>query len=197
VALPAIAALMVSGVVGVQVANGGGDFAPTRTADPCTARKVTSVSTGIDALSERLVLLGLDGAACRLHVSREALVLELAQPGSRSDAQIDAMRAGLMQAVDRMDDERTLPKASALTDEAVDNSTLNGVVKFAIKALPDGVVDAALKTDDVLRRTIKDLDLRKLLANLDDPDQLTGQINAAVTQGVKASLVQRLRDLLP
>ena len=40
------------------------------------------------------MLLGIDGAACRLHVSREALTLELAQPGTRTDAEIDALRDG-------------------------------------------------------------------------------------------------------
>ena len=64
-ALPVLAAVLVSGVLGVQVAHGGGDFTPPQPADPCAARTVTSVSTGIDGLGERLVLLGLDGAACR------------------------------------------------------------------------------------------------------------------------------------
>jgi hypothetical protein len=195
--LPLIAVLLVSGVLGVQRANGGGDFVPTRPADPCAVRAVTSTSSGIEGLGERLVLLGLDGAACRLKISREALVLQLAQPGARTDAQINAMRAGLLEAVDRMKASGSLPPASDLTDEAVNNSSLNGLVKFAIKALPDSVIDAALKTDDVLRRAINGLDLRKLLSNLDDPDKLTPQINAAVTDAVKDALVARLRSLVP
>ena len=52
-----------------------------------------------------------------------------------------------------------------------------------------------LKTDDVLRRTINSLDLRSLLTNLNDPDQLNQQLNAAVSQAVKDSLIARLRDL--
>lgn len=196
-ALPAAAAVLVSGVLGVQVANGGGDFVPARAADPCAARSVASVSSGIDALGERLVLLGLDGAACRLGVTREALVLELAQPGERTDEQIDAMRAGLLDAVTRMDQDGTLPPASELADEAIDNANLNSFVKFAIRALPDSVIDGALKTDDVMRRAIEGLDLRSLLSNLDDPDELTQQINSAVTDAVKDSIIARLRDLLP
>lgn len=195
--LPALAAVLISGVLGVQLANGGGDFVPARTADPCAARDVQSVSSGIDALGERLVLLGLDGAACRLGVSREALVLELALPGTRTDAQIEAMRAGLLEAVDRMDADGTLPPASELVDEALDNADLNSFLEFGIRALPDSVINAALKTDDVMRRAIEGLDLRKLLAGLNDPDGLTRQINAAVTQAVKDSLIARLRDLLP
>jgi hypothetical protein len=195
-AFPVVAAVLVSGVLGVQIANGGGDFVPARSAQPCAHRAVTSVSTGIEGLSERLVLLGLDGAACRLHVTREALALDLAQSRTPTDAQVNALRAGLLEAVDRMKAEGTLPPASELTDEALDSANLNGFVKAAIRALPDSLINSALKTDDVLRRTINDLDLRALLANLNNPDQLSQQINAAVTKAVKDSLTARLRDLL-
>jgi len=196
VGLPTAALVLVSGVLGVQVAHGGGKFEPLRPADPCAARTVTSKATGIDALSERLVLLGLDGAACRLHISREALTLELAQGGPPTNAEVDALQHGLLSAVRRMKDDGTLPPASDLVDEALDNTDLNGLLKAAIRALPNAVVNAALKTDDVLNRTIDDLDLRTLLANLDNEDDLNQQINAAVTQAVKDSLVARLRDLL-
>jgi hypothetical protein len=196
VALPVLAAALVSGVLGVQIANGGGEFTPTRPASPCAHRPVTSVSTGIEGLTERLVLLGLDGAACRLHVTREALALELAQSRTPTDAQVKAVRAGLLDAVDRMKADGTLPPASTLTDEALDNSHLNGLIKAAIRALPDSLINSALKTDDVLRRTINGLDLRTLLANLNDPNELSQQINAAVTKAVEDSLTARLRDLL-
>lgn len=195
-ALPVIAVALVLGVLGFQISNGGGKFTPQRTADPCAVREVNSVSTGIEGLAERLVILGLDGAACRLHVSREALVLDLAQQGTPSDAQVNALRAGLLEAVDRMKADGTLPKASALTDQALDESNLNGLLKAAIRLLPNSLIDSALKTDDVLRRAINDLDLRQLLANLHNPDQLTQQIDAAVTQAVKDSLIARLRSLI-
>ena len=167
-------------MLGVQVANGGGTFEPLQSADPCVARTVTSQADGIDGLTERLVLLGIDAAACRLHVSREALTLELAQPGPRTDAEIDALREGLLDAVQQMKDDGTLPPASELVDEALDNADLNSFLEAAIRALPDSVVNSALKTDDVLIRTIDDLDLRSILANLDDragpqrPDQRRG-----------------------
>jgi hypothetical protein len=197
VGLPAVALALVGGVLGVQVAHGGGEFEPLHPADPCVARHVTSQAEGMDALTERLVLLGIDGAACRLHVSREALTLELAQPGTRTDAQVDALHDGLLDAVQRMKDDGSLPPASELVDEALENADLNRFLEFAIRALPDSVIDAALKTDDVLVRTIDDLDLRAILEDLDDEDDLYAQINAAVTRAVKASLVDRLKELLP
>lgn len=196
VALPAAALVVVSGVLAVQVANGGGSFEPLRPADPCVAREVVSRADGIDGLTERLVLLGIDGAACRLGVSREALTLELAQPGARTDAEINALREGLLAGVRRMQDDGSLPESSELVDEALDSADLNGLLEAAIRAVPDSVIDAALKTDDVLTRAIDDLDLRAILADLDDQHSLNQQVEAAVTQAVKDSLVARVRDLL-
>ncbi len=196
VGLPAVALALVSGVIGVQLAHGGGTFEPLRPADACAERTVTSQADGIDGLTERLVLLGIDGAACHLDVSREALTLELAQTGAPTDAQIDALREGLLLAVRRMEDDGTLPPASELVDEALDNADLNGFLEAAIRAMPDSVIDAALKTDDILTRAIEDLDLRALLANVDNQDELNQQVEDAVTEAVKDSLVARLSDLL-
>ena len=194
--LPAVALALVAGVLGVQLAHGGGEFEPLRPADPCTERVVTSQAEGIDGLTERLVLLGIDEAACELQVSREALTLDLAQGGEPTDAEVDALRAGLRAAVRRMEEDGTLPPASALVDEALDNADLNGFLEAAIRALPDSLIDAALETDDVLYRTIDDLDLRELLADLDDQGDLNRQVEAAVTRAVQDSLVDRLRDLV-
>lgn len=194
-ALPVLAAAAVSGVLGVQVAHGGGDFTPAKPADPCAVRKIHVVSTGIEGLGERLVLIGLDGAACRLQVTREALVLDLATQKSPTTAQVNAVRAGLLGAVQRMKANGTLPPASDFTDEALDQADLPDLVKTVIKALPDSVINGALKTDDVLDRTINSLDVRALLSNLSDPDELNREISAAVTKAVKDALIAKLRDL--
>ena len=95
-----------------------------------------------------------------------------------------------------MEKDGSLPPASELVDEALDSADLNEFLKSLIRALPDSVVDSALKTDDVLTRAIEDLDLRSLLTNLDDQDDLNRQVEAAVTQAVRESLADRLRDLL-
>jgi len=195
-ALPALAAVLVSGVLAVQLANGGGRYSPLRPADPCVARQIDSVSTGIQGLTEQLVLIGLDNAACRLGTSREALTLQLAQSAAPTDAQINALRSGLLAAVDRLKAQGKLPPASQLADEAVDDSNLNGFLKAAIRAIPASLIDNALATDDVLRRTIGNLDLRTLLANLGNSHDLTTQVNAAVTKAVTDTLTARLRTLL-
>ncbi|WP_019875075.1 hypothetical protein [Sporichthya polymorpha] len=196
--LPAVSLALVAGLLGVQTANGGGDFVPARAADPCVPRVVTAASTtSIDALGEVLVLYGIDATACRIGVSREQLVLTLGIGTDHTEALYSELRAGLLDAVERMKRENLLPPASALADEALADADLNRFLQAAIRALPDRVVDAALKTDDVLRRAITDLDLRRLLDDLDQPNQLQQQISAAVTQAVKDSLTARLRSIVP
>lgn len=194
--LPAVALALVGAVLSVQIAHGGGSFEPVRPADPCVVRGDTTTPGDIDALTERLVLLGLDGAACRLHVSREALTLQLAESRRPTDAQLSALRAGLLDAVRRMKADGTLPRSSSLVDEALDSADLNGFLKTALRALPDSLIDKALPADDVLTRTITGLDLRRILANVDNRADLQQQLDAAVTQAVRDSLTARLRGLL-
>lgn len=194
--LPVAALLLVIAVLAVQLTHGGGTYAPLRPADACIERPATSQAEGIEGLAERLVLLGVNNAACELGTSREALTLEIAQSDNPTDAQVDALREGLLLAVRQMKADRSLPQASELLDEVLDSADLNGLLERAIRALPDSVVDSALKTDDVLVRAIGNLDIRELLADLDDQDDLERQITAAVTRAVEDSLRARLRDLV-
>jgi hypothetical protein len=97
------------------------DFGTPTMADPCTAPPDPFPGGGLDAAAQRLVLSGLNGAACELGVSREELVLSL-EPRSGVDLQWDqdtiesALRSGMVRAIDDADDRNTLPGwiASAL-----------------------------------------------------------------------------------
>ena len=195
-ALPLAAVALVAGTIGVQLGHGGGSYEPLRPADACVERPVTSQADGIEGLTERLVLIGIDDAACTLGTSREALTLRIAQSDEPTAAEISALRRGLLSAVRRMKADGTLPPASDLVDEVLDSADLNPLLERIIRALPDSAIDAALKTDDVLRRTIDDLDLRRLLRELDDVSAINEQIEPAVTQAVKDSLEARVRDLV-
>jgi hypothetical protein len=73
--LPLIAGLLVVAVLGVEIAAGGGRYAPRRPANPCVSRQVAPIRPQLEPLAEKIVLLGLDSAACRLGISRERLVL--------------------------------------------------------------------------------------------------------------------------
>lgn len=196
IGLPIAAVVMVGAVLGIQLANGGGTYEPLRPADACIERPVTSQADGIDGLTESLVLLGVNDAACTLGVSREALTLEIAQSGSPTDAEIDALRKGLLTAVKQLKADGELPPASSFVNEALASANLNGLLERAIRLLPDSLIDSALKTDDVLDRAIEDLDLRALLADLNDQQGLEQQIEVAITDAVKDSLKARLRNLI-
>lgn len=194
--LPILAVVLVVAVLGVQLAYGGASYEPLPSADPCAERTVDSESDGIEGLTENLVLVGVDNAACILGVSREAFVLDLAQNGEPTDVQVDALREGLLAAVGEMQDDGTLPPASELVDEALAQADLDGWLETLIRAIPDSVIDSALRTDDVLTRAIEDVDVRELLANVNDQDELDAQVEAAVTQAVKDSLIDRVRNLI-
>jgi hypothetical protein len=191
--LPLIAVLLVAAVLGVQLAAGGGDYVPRRPANPCTPRPVPPIPAQLEPLAERIVLLGLDSAACRLGVSRERLVLALADTRSLDPRAPAALKAGLGDAVDRLDRERRLPKVSRLLPEALDQTGLSGIDKTVIDAIPDGLVDSALPTGALLRRTVDELDVDRLLRELDDPRRLESAVRSAILHAALRQILDRLR----
>ena len=197
-ALPMIALAAVAAVLGAQAAHGAGDFTTVRPPDPCAIRTAKSVSTGIEGLGDRLVKLGVANAACQLRESREELILDIAGRRTATDKQVKALHDGLLRAVTELQRGGALPPASVLTREALPQADLPGIVKSGIQALPDSLIDGAFPpadVADVLSRTIENLDLRSLLANLDDPNALNTAIGAAASSAVKDALIAKLRAL--
>lgn len=97
--LLAAAALLVA----VELGEGALGYGSGKLANPCVER--TFSGGGFDAAVQRIVLDGLDGAACRLGTSREQLVLSIAGDTSMhvpaSDARVyAAVRAGVLRALD-------------------------------------------------------------------------------------------------
>jgi hypothetical protein len=98
-----------AGLVILYLALGGASYAPAKVADPCATRDWRDPQ-GFEEVAEQIVLSGLDGAACELHVSREEMVLALADRESRerfarqhgiSNQRLEELvRAGLLRAVD-------------------------------------------------------------------------------------------------
>lgn len=94
---------------------GAGEMGRYEPADPCTAPADPFSGDGLDATVQRLVLSGLNGAACKLGVSREALVLSLDEASGVDDVAWDrttiedALRAGLGRAIDDADERDSLP----------------------------------------------------------------------------------------
>jgi hypothetical protein len=193
VALPLIAVVLVAGVLGVQVAAGGGHYAPVRPANPCTPRPVPPIPAQLDPLAEQIVLVGLDSAACRLGISRERLVLALADTRTLNPQTSAALKAGLRDAVDRLDREGRLPKVSELLPQALDQANLPGIAKTIIEAIPNSLVDNLLPTAPLLRQTVDELDINRLLHELGDPSQLNSALQSAILQSALHQILDRLR----
>ena len=190
-ALPLIAVLLVAAVLGVQVAAGGGHYVPRQPANPCAPQPIPPIQTQIEPLAGQIVLLGLDGAACRLGISRERLVLALANTRSLSPRTAAALKAGLHDAVDRLNRENRLPKVSELLPGLLDQAGLPGIAKTIIEAIPAGVVDSALPTALLLRRTIDDLDVTRLVHELRNPSQINSDVQSAILRAALGLILDR------
>jgi hypothetical protein len=96
-------------LVGAYLAAGGSSYAPEKVQNPCNPRPWSNPQS-LGEIANQFTISALDGAACRLGVSRETLARALATPESRkrfaekygtTDEKLaKAIRAGLIRAVD-------------------------------------------------------------------------------------------------
>jgi hypothetical protein len=131
-----VAALLASGAVLVAVELGKGALEePSPTiANPCKPRD--GRTGGIDTTIQRIVLDGLDGAACRLHTTREELVLSLGGDSAVLPRRWDehtvevALRAGLLRSVDAAERRGDVPGFLApLLRRLVESAPLDRLVQ--------------------------------------------------------------------
>jgi hypothetical protein len=93
------------GLITLELANGAAGAGALAVHHPCEPRRAFP-GEGFDATLQRIVLDGLDGAACELGTTREELVLSLTpssgvEPIPWDDETIEqALRAGLLEAID-------------------------------------------------------------------------------------------------
>jgi hypothetical protein len=135
-----LAALFVAAValVAVELGTGAASEPAPKLADPCRSRQAQG--GGFDATVQRIVLDGLDGAACRLHTSREELVLSLGgnaavQPRRWSRHTIEvALRAGLLRSVAEAERRGDLPSfAAPLLRRLVETAPLDTLIRGGIR----------------------------------------------------------------
>jgi hypothetical protein len=96
-------------LVGAYLAAGGSSYEPEQVQNPCKPRPWSNPQS-LGQIANQFTISALDGAACQLGVSREALARALATPEGRerfrkrygiTDAKLaKAVRAGLVRAVD-------------------------------------------------------------------------------------------------
>ena len=110
-----VAGLLAAAVVllAVELGMGAWSFGTTKSANACTARS-SYPGGGLDAAVQRVILDGLNGAACELHTTREELVLSLRPSSARrirwdSETIERAIRVGLLRAIDQAEARGDLP----------------------------------------------------------------------------------------
>jgi hypothetical protein len=141
--VPLLAAIASIALVGAYAALGGTDYSPTPVADPCAPRTPPTTGTETAEVVQRVVLIGVDRAACSLGTSREELVLALRSPDDlealarregRDRSELEqSVRDGLVGAVD------------AAVSEGVLSDRIAGVVRFAARSLPLGLLLTLLR----------------------------------------------------
>jgi hypothetical protein len=128
-------------LLAIELAKGGLSYGRSMAADPCEAR-APYPGKGFDATLQRVVLDGLDGAACKLGTTREELILSF-DPSFGVNVRWDrataerAVRAGLLGAVDDAEKRGSLGSLEAL------------VLREVIRRAP---IDLLLEGGGILRR---------------------------------------------
>lgn len=110
-------------LVGAYLAAGGSSYEPAKVQDPCKPRPWSNPQS-LSEIANQFTVSALDGAACQLGVTREALARALATPEARErfkakygidDAKLArAVRAGLLRAVDDAEEAGALSPILAL-----------------------------------------------------------------------------------
>jgi hypothetical protein len=114
-----VALVLALALVGIYAAAGGASYEPVQVQNPCEPRPEKENSGGLEGLAEEFTLSALDGAACKLGVSRERLARALASKQARErftgrfhiddEKLTKAIRSGLVRAVDDAEERGKIP----------------------------------------------------------------------------------------
>ncbi len=151
-ALPVVTVAAAALVI-TYIALGGGSYKPLEVADPCKPRPPTPAA-GFEEVSQQLLLSALDGAACRLRVTREELALALtSKEGRERFAREHRIRQEVLEGAVRSGLERAVAdaeRAGSLSDAQA--SLLRG----AVAALPIQTLIEGFRTGKGLAGAIGD-----------------------------------------
>ena len=223
--LPVIIAAGVSlGVVLAYLIGGGASYKPLAVADPCEPRSQEVLDQR--GVFEGIVLSALDGAACELGVSREELATALADEAALDAfaeangvdrARIeDAVRAGLIRAIDDAEAQGRLPAPIASIARGLAENAPVGVVIDLFEALPgdpslteviEAIGNAGLSAGDLGDAAASEFEdfldgigageLGDLIPQLDSGDPQSG-LDGLLPEGVDPQQLQdELEQLVP
>jgi hypothetical protein len=165
--LPVIIATGASlGVVIAYLIGGGATYQPLAVADPCEPRSDEVLDQR--GVFEGILLSALDGAACELGVSREELATALGDESTLEEFAAangidgprieDAVRAGLIRAIDDAEAQGRLPTALASIARGLAENAPVGTVIDLFEGLPgdpnlaeviEAIGDAGLTVEDL------------------------------------------------
>jgi hypothetical protein len=154
-------------LVGTYLAAGGAEYAPAKTQDPCKQRQWRDPE-GLQQIVEQFSFSALDGAACRLGVSRETLARALATPEGRE-------RFGERYGVD----ERELARAIRA-----------GLLRAIADAEEAGALNPLLA--ESLRKTIRSIPLEQAIELINNAESLLDNV-----QGFLGPAQELLEQFLP
>jgi hypothetical protein len=179
------------GVIVAYLIAGGASYKPLQAADPCESRPLAVLAER--GLFEGIALSALDGAACRLQVTREELTAALADPIAleefSAEHQLDdteveaAVRAGLLRAIADAEVEGMLsPGTAAIARAAAENAPVAAVIDV-FEALP-GDPSLADLIAAVAELGLNFEELRNLGgAGLDELDRLEDRLEELLPEG--------------
>ncbi|HEX6455426.1 MAG TPA: hypothetical protein VF009_02780 [Solirubrobacterales bacterium] len=127
-------------LVGAYLAAGGSSYEPEKVQNPCKPRPWSNPHS-LGELANQFTTSALDGAACELGVTREALARALASPQARrrfaekygidDEKLAQAIRAGLLRAVDDAEEAGALsPILAGPLREALKNIPLEEAIEL-------------------------------------------------------------------
>jgi len=127
-------------LVGAYLAAGGSSYTPEKVQNPCEPRPWSNPQS-LGEIANQFTVSALDGAACKLGVTREALARALATPEGRerfkqkygiTDRKLaEAVRAGLVRAVDDAEEAGALsPLIAGPLRETVQRIPLKEAIEF-------------------------------------------------------------------
>ena len=125
-------------LVVTYLALGGASYAPAQVADPCEPRDWRNAQ-GVGEVAEQIALSGLDGAACGLGVSREEMVLALANSDSRAQ----------------------FAREHGISNERLEELVRDGLFRAIDDAEQADALDPTLA--DLLRRIVRNIPVDELL----------------------------------
>lgn len=151
-------------LVGAYLAAGGSSYEPEKVQNPCQPRPWSNPQS-LGEIANQFSISALDGAACKLGVTREELARALATPEARKRF---AEKYGI-------DDEKLAQAIRAGLLRAVDDAEEAGALS-PILAVP-------------LRTTLRDIPLEEAIELIRDAKKLLGNVEGFL--GPAGSLIER------